>query len=108
MTEHNGRFPWNPAVFAAEMQEAGEAFSEQQMQFFEQMMQMNPAFSGNSEQFSSFGRMAMGAAAFKTRVQSGGRLSIPDAEREALDIEEGDLVQAFVVPISRTREDDDE
>ena len=27
-------------------------------------------------------------ATFKTRVQSGGRISIPDAEREALDIEE--------------------
>jgi hypothetical protein len=38
--------------------------------------------------------------AFKTRVQSGGRISIPDAEREALDIGEGDLVQAVVVPIS--------
>lgn len=108
MTDSNGRFPWNPAVFAAEMQQAGEEFTEQQMQFFEQMMRMNPAFSGDSESFSSFGRMAMGAAAFKTRVQSGGRISIPDAEREALDIDEGDLVQAFVVPISRKREGSDE
>ena len=42
-------------------------------------------------------------ATFKTRVQSGGRISIPDAEREALDIEEGDIVQAFVLPVKRSR-----
>jgi bifunctional DNA-binding transcriptional regulator/antitoxin component of YhaV-PrlF toxin-antitoxin module len=44
-------------------------------------------------------------ATFKTRVQSGGRISIPDAEREALDIEEGDIVQAVVVPIKRDRDE---
>lgn len=44
-------------------------------------------------------------ATFKTRVQSGGRLSIPDAEREALDIEEGDIVQAVVLPVKRNRSD---
>jgi bifunctional DNA-binding transcriptional regulator/antitoxin component of YhaV-PrlF toxin-antitoxin module len=44
-------------------------------------------------------------ATFKTRVQSGGRISIPDAEREALDIEEGDIVQAVVVPVKRERDE---
>jgi bifunctional DNA-binding transcriptional regulator/antitoxin component of YhaV-PrlF toxin-antitoxin module len=48
--------------------------------------------------------MSTGAAAFKARVQSGGRISIPDAERDALDIEEGDLVQAFVIPIGDSDE----
>jgi hypothetical protein len=43
-------------------------------------------------------------ATFKTRVQSGGRISIPDAEREALDIEEGDIVQTVVIPVKRNRE----
>jgi hypothetical protein len=43
-------------------------------------------------------------ATFKTRVQSGGRVSIPDAERETLDIEEGDIVQAVVFPVKRNRE----
>jgi AbrB family looped-hinge helix DNA binding protein len=38
---------------------------------------------------------------FKTTVQSGGRISIPEAERQALNIEEGDLVQVIVVPIER-------
>ena len=40
-------------------------------------------------------------AMFKTTVQSGGRISIPEAERQALNIEEGDLVQVIVVPIER-------
>jgi bifunctional DNA-binding transcriptional regulator/antitoxin component of YhaV-PrlF toxin-antitoxin module len=46
-------------------------------------------------------------ATFKTRIQSGGRISIPDAEREALDIGEGDIVQTVVVPVKRTGEDDE-
>jgi bifunctional DNA-binding transcriptional regulator/antitoxin component of YhaV-PrlF toxin-antitoxin module len=42
----------------------------------------------------------MGSAVFKTRVQSGGRISIPDAEREALGIDEGDIVQTVVIPLT--------
>jgi AbrB family looped-hinge helix DNA binding protein len=40
---------------------------------------------------------------FKTTVQSGGRISIPEAERIALNIEEGDLVQVIVTPILRKK-----
>jgi hypothetical protein len=36
---------------------------------------------------------------FKSRVQRGGRVTIPDAERDALGIEEGDIVQTIVVKI---------
>jgi AbrB family looped-hinge helix DNA binding protein len=42
-------------------------------------------------------------AMFKTTVQSGGRISIPEAERIALNIEEGDLVQVIVTPILRKK-----
>lgn len=42
-------------------------------------------------------------AVFKTRVQKSGRVSIPDAEREALGIEEGDLVQVIVIPLSKAK-----
>ena len=42
-------------------------------------------------------------AMLKTTVQSGGRISIPEAERQALNIEDGDLVQVIVVPIERRR-----
>jgi hypothetical protein len=44
-------------------------------------------------------------AMFKTTVQSGGRISIPEAERQALNIEEGDLVQVVLIPIDRKRRD---
>src|SRR5918912_3144843 len=44
-------------------------------------------------------------AMFKTTVQSGGRISIPEAERQALNIEEGDLVQVVLIPFDRKRRD---
>lgn len=43
--------------------------------------------------------LAGGLATFKTRVQRGGRVTIPEAERAALGIGEGDIVQIVVVPI---------
>lgn len=39
--------------------------------------------------------------AYKTTVGSNGRISIPEAERTALDIKEGDLVQVVVLPLAR-------
>ena len=39
--------------------------------------------------------------AFKTTVGSNGRISIPEAEREALGVDEGDLVQIVVLPIKQ-------
>jgi bifunctional DNA-binding transcriptional regulator/antitoxin component of YhaV-PrlF toxin-antitoxin module len=40
---------------------------------------------------------------FKTTVQTGGRISIPEAERNALGIEDGDLVQVIIIPLSRKK-----
>ena len=40
-------------------------------------------------------------AMYKTTIQRGGRISIPEAERQALKIEDGDLVQVIVIPIER-------
>jgi hypothetical protein len=42
-------------------------------------------------------------AVFKTRIQKGGRLSIPEGERDALELEEGDLVQVVVIPIHKKK-----
>lgn len=39
--------------------------------------------------------------AYKTSVGNNGRISIPEAEREALRISEGDLVQVIIMPIAR-------
>ena len=39
--------------------------------------------------------------AYKTSVGSNGRISIPEAERVALGLKEGDLVQVVVLPIEK-------
>jgi len=39
--------------------------------------------------------------AYKTTVSSNGRISIPEAERSALGIEAGDLVQVIILPIPK-------
>ncbi|WP_318570193.1 AbrB/MazE/SpoVT family DNA-binding domain-containing protein [Salinigranum marinum] len=91
---------WSPAAFAKQMQEASQQATQGQQELFKQFMK---AGTGGVDGFSQLNAMSMGSAMFKTRVQSGGRISIPDAEREALDIEEGDIVQAIVIPVKRNR-----
>ena len=39
--------------------------------------------------------------AFKTSVGSNGRISIPEAERDALGLKEGDLVKVVIIPIEK-------
>ena len=39
--------------------------------------------------------------AYKTSIGSNGRISIPEAERDALGLSEGDLVQVIILPISK-------
>ena len=51
--------------------------------------------------FSMLQGLTFNHAMFKTTIQSGGRISIPEAERQALKIEDGDLVQVIVIPIER-------
>ncbi|WP_290818967.1 AbrB/MazE/SpoVT family DNA-binding domain-containing protein [Halovivax sp.] len=102
MTDESGQSPWfPPAMFTKQMQEAGEQVAESQQEMLKRMMQASPANAFDS----GVGPMSLGTATFKARVQSGGRISIPDAEREALDIEEGDIVQTIVVPVKRDRDD---
>ena len=43
----------------------------------------------------------MNWGAYKTTVGSNGRISIPEAERSALELGEGDLVQVIVLPIAK-------
>ncbi|MFC5971361.1 AbrB/MazE/SpoVT family DNA-binding domain-containing protein [Halomarina salina] len=90
---------WPPALFAREFQEASEQAIDRQQQYVQRMLGANGMADSVPSQLGAMSQLAM----FKTRVQSGGRISIPDAEREALDIEEGDIVQTVVVPIKRDR-----
>jgi len=82
--------------------ETGEQAVEQQQELMKQMLGAGMAGGMDMNQLGAMSQ----TATFKTRVQSGGRISIPDAERETLDIEEGDIVQAVVVPVKRNRDDD--
>jgi hypothetical protein len=82
--------------------ETGEQAVETQQELFKQML---GAASPGSMDMNQLGAMSQ-TATFKTRVQSGGRISIPDAERETLDIEEGDIVQAVVIPVKRNRDEE--
>lgn len=43
----------------------------------------------------------MNWGAYKTTISSNGRISIPEAERNALGLSEGDLVQVIILPIAK-------
>jgi hypothetical protein len=95
---------WPPAMFAQGFQEASEQAIDRQQQYLKRLFDAGGMGDSVPSQLGAMSQLAM----FKTRVQSGGRISIPDAEREALDIEEGDIVQTVVVPISRNGRDSDD
>jgi hypothetical protein len=97
MTEDDETAMWPPAMFRA-FQETSEQAVEQQAELFRNMID-GGAPGVDMNQLGAMSQLAT----FKTRVQSGGRVSIPDAEREALDIEEGDIVQTVVIPVKRNR-----
>jgi AbrB family looped-hinge helix DNA binding protein len=65
-------------------------------------MNMNQSQSNMQNPFTNMQNMMPNFllwGAFKTTVGSNGRISIPEAERDALGIEEGDLVQIIITPI---------
>ena len=107
MVNDRDEMPWPPSLFAEQLAEAGEEFAGQQMDLYRRMLAASVGGGRSTPDLSNLGRASMDTAVFKTRVQSGGRISIPDAERDALGIDEGDLVQAFIIPI-RTHGDSDE
>ena len=70
-----------------------------------QLEALRKASSGQAEAVSGFlgslNTFSRFSAVFKTSVQKAGRISIPEAERKALGIKEGDLVQVVVIPIKK-------
>jgi len=75
--------------------------SEAQKDFIKQFSNIQQDAMQNY--FAVLQSLTFNNAMFKTTVQSGGRISIPEAERQALKIEDGDLVQVIMVPIERRR-----
>lgn len=105
MTEDQPGFSLPNLFDPKQAAEASEEIVDRQQKLFQQWMAM--AGTGTTgDSLADLDALCTTTAAFKTRVQSGGRISIPDVEREALDIEEGDIVQTIIVPISRNRNDD--
>lgn len=107
MTDDAPKMPWSPEMmrqFQEQMQEASEQAMTTPQELFTQFMQPS---AGSSNAMTDLKGLTMGSAMFKTRIQSGGRISIPDAEREALDIGEGDIVQTIVIPVKRQEEDNE-
>ncbi|QLH09069.1 AbrB/MazE/SpoVT family DNA-binding domain-containing protein [Candidatus Nitrosotenuis sp. DW1] len=77
--------------------------SETQTSFANNMASMQKTAM---EQMFNVGNMMqgfMGWGAFKTAIGSNGRISIPEAERDALKLNEGDLVQVIVLPIDKKK-----
>jgi len=68
------------------------------------MENMSSMQNKSMETLFSIGQMLpsfMNWGAYKTTVGSNGRISIPEAERNALKLGEGDLVQVIVFPIAK-------
>jgi hypothetical protein len=84
------------------LQEAGEEALRQQTDLLNRLVAGGDVAPDTGASFgdhlTDFGSEI---GAFKARVQTGGRVSIPDAERDALGIGEEDLVQVFVVPVDK-------
>ena len=105
MTDSDDSVMWPPNLLK-NIQNVSEQATKQQQEALQQLLlganAGTPGLGDLPEQMGAMTRMGT----FKTRIQSGGRISIPDAEREALDIEEGDIVQTVVVPVKRNRDDE--
>lgn len=68
------------------------------------MENMKNLQSNSMETMFNIGQMLpsfMNWGAYKTTVGSAGRISIPEAERNALGLGEGDLVQVIILPIGK-------
>lgn len=96
MGQQNQEF--NPVETLKEMASKGVKAQSEIMENFGNMQSkaMDSAFkiAQSMPQFGTWG-------AFKTSVGSNGRISIPEAERDALGLKEGDLVQVVIIPIEK-------
>ena len=48
-------------------------------------------------EFNKFTPFSSDIAVFRAKIQSGGRVSIPEADRTALNLKEGDVVKVIVI-----------
>ena len=68
------------------------------------MQNMSSMQSKSMDTMFNIGQMLpsfMNWGAYKTTISSNGRISIPEAERNALGLSDGDLVQVIILPIAK-------
>ncbi len=68
------------------------------------MQNMSSMQSKSMDTMFNIGQMLpsfMNWGAYKTTISSNGRISIPEAERNALGLGDGDLVQVIILPIAK-------
>ena len=85
--------------------EALKGISESTKQTQSNMMNdMSSMQSRSMDTMFNIGQMLpsfMHWGAYKTTISSNGRISIPEAERNALGLGDGDLVQVIILPIAK-------
>ncbi len=83
------------------LKEVSDNTREAQSSMMENMSSMQ---NKSMDAMFSIGQMLpsfMNWGAYKTTLSSNGRISIPEAERNALGLGEGDLVQVIILPIAK-------
>ena len=83
------------------LKDISDKTTETQSRFMENMADMQ---SKGLDKMFNLGQMMpnfLNWGAYKTTIGSNGRISIPEAERGALGLSEGDLVQVIVLPIAK-------
>ena len=73
-----------------DLQRIWEEAMKIQREFVETVSSMMKLISG-------FSLMNKNVAVFRARIQAGGRISIPEAEKAALRINDGDIVKVIVI-----------
>ncbi len=83
------------------LREFSDSAKQAQSNLSENMSSMQ---SKSMDTMLSIGQMLpsfMNWGAYKTTISSNGRISIPEAERNALGLGDGDLVQVIILPIAK-------
>jgi len=90
----------NPLVTLKEMSEKA---AKAQSDFVQNLADIQSKGLFNMFNPSQYIPQLLSWGSFKTSVGSNGRISIPEAEREALGIKENDLVQVIIMPVERRK-----
>ncbi len=83
------------------LKEISSKTAEAQSNFMENMNSMQSRGMNKMFNLSQMMPNFLSWGAYKTSVGSNGRISIPEAERSALGLKEGDLVQVVILPIEK-------